>query len=219
MRRLAIAATMTALAASCGSGETERSRFDDDGSGGTQATTGVGGTPVTTGTGASGGDPVTTTGPGGSPVTNSSSSGMPCNDPGPEPNNNIGQATYLGAIDDCDSSELTFSGVLGDNDVDWFVYDASDDFLCAVGPDRTISADGQIRLCKYPTCVNGTPDFTCPGDTSPDMSNGLSGCCSTSQITMDLDCLGFTSDDAIIYLRIDKPGGFSCVSYSGTFHF
>ena len=144
---------------------------------------------------------------------------MPCNDPGPEPNDGIGQATYLGAIDDCDSSGLTFSGVLAGNDVDWFAYDASDVFGCSVNPERMITSDGQVRLCKFPTCVQGTPDVTCPAGSTPETANGLMGCCSTTMAAMELDCLDVISDDATVYLRIDKPPAFSCVSYSGSFHY
>lgn len=144
---------------------------------------------------------------------------MPCPDSGPEPNDTMGAATFLGAIDDCDSSGLSFSGVLGNNDVDWFSYEASDVSFCAVNPTRTITADGQVRVCKYPVCVTGTESFTCPQGSSPDSSNGMSGCCSTTEVGFDFNCEGPISDDATVYLRIDKPSGFSCVNYSVTLHY
>lgn len=217
---------ITALAIGCGSAETEPDRFgDDDDATSAQAgpTTGVGGVATTGGTGAmttAGGAPTTSSGS--SPVTtSSSSSGTTCNDPGPEPNNTMGAASYLGAIDDCDSSGLAFSGVLANNDVDWFSYDGSDVTFCSVNPSRTITADTQVRLCKYPTCVSGTPEFTCPAGTSPDNVDGVDGCCSTSEVSFGFGCGGFgqVSDDAEVYLRIDKPSGIDCVSYSVSFHY
>lgn len=214
--RAFILGTALALFGACGGTETEKSRFDDDeGSGGAPTSTGVGGV-VTTGVG---GAP-TTSSSGGSPVTTSSStSGMPCSDPGPEPNDTLGQAAYLGTIDDCDSSAMSFSGVLGDGDVDWFEYDGADVSFCSVNPSRTITADAQVRLCKYPTCVQGTPEYTCPAGSSPDSTGGLNGCCSTGEVSFGFGCTGTISDDAIVYLRIDKPSGFSCVSYSVSFHY
>lgn len=222
VRRSAILCTSLAVLSACGGSETEKSRFDDDGGSGgapTGPTTGVGGI-ITTGIGGAGGAPTTTSASGGSPVTTSSSgAGMPCNDPGPEPNDGLAQATYLGTIDDCDSSVMSFSGVLGDNDVDWFEYDGTDVSFCSVNPSRTITADAQVRLCKYPTCVQGTPEFTCPAGTSQDSTGGLLGCCSTGEVSFGFGCSGTISDDATVYLRIDKPSGFSCVSYSVSFHY
>jgi hypothetical protein len=223
MVRLVAGMTLTmVLALSCVREESDPGRFDDDGSSaqGAGPTTGVGGGSVTTGVGATGGAPMTTSSSSSSMVTtSSSSSGMPCSDPGPEPNETFQGASYLGAIDDCDSSGMAFSGVLDGNDVDWFYYDGTDVFGCSVGPARTISADNQVRICKYPVCVQGTPDFTCPAGSSPDVANGFDGCCAEGEMSFGFGCTGTSSDDAQVFLRIDKPSGFACVNYSVSFHY
>ena len=222
VRPVVAASIACVLVLSCAADETEKSRFNDGGSSaeGTGPTTGVGGTAVTTGAGAMGGMPATTSSTGSSPVTtSSSSSGQVCNDPGPEPNDTIQQATYLGAIDDCDGSGSSFSGVLDGNDVDWFYYQGSDAFGCAVGPVRTINADAQVRICKYIECLSGTPEFTCPANAALDNAGGLPGCCAQDGLDFGINCTGTSDDSANVYLRIDKPSGFSCVSYSVSFHY
>ncbi|MEZ4439081.1 MAG: hypothetical protein R3B72_08330 [Polyangiaceae bacterium] len=223
MRSAWVGFCVVGVMVACSQAEPERKRFEEGG-GGSGATISTGGD-LGVG-GASGGSTPVTVGAGGMPVTSasssstsSSSSGMPCNDPGPEPNDTLATATYLGSIDDCNGSGLTFQGVLDGDDVDWFTYDAADVSFCSVDPYRELVADSQVRLCKYLDCVSGTTQVTCPSGTSTSTASGLDGCCGTSPFTVDVNCTGTLSDDTTVYFRIDKPSGFSCVSYSGSFHY
>ena len=126
----------------------------------------------------------------------------------------------LGTIDDCDGSGLSVSGVLAGNDVDWYEYDGTDGFSCLVTPTRNITADGQVRLCKYLECNSGTTSVTCPGGTQADTSpQGHPGCCGAPVVAPELECIGTGDESAKVYFRIDKPSAFDCVSYTVNFNY
>jgi hypothetical protein len=196
--------------------EPERT-FDDDAA--TSATAGGVVTMMMTSAGAGGAPTMVTTGQGAGMMT-TTTTGPGCVNDSNEPNNTEAAAVALGSIDDCDGSGLSFSGVLADNDVDWYSYEAADVFGCSVDPTRNLSADGQARLCKYFECYVGPAAVTCPAGTQEDTSpQGKPGCCGQGTVAPTLDCTDVISDDATVYLRIDKPSGFSCVNYSATFHY
>jgi hypothetical protein len=193
-------------------------RTDDDGRFSTDAasssSSGVG-------IGGAGGNPVGP-GAGGNSTSSSSTSGsgagVPCPDNGPEPNNSEATATNLGMIDDCDNSGSMVSGTLAGNDVDWYKYQGSDTFGCNVDAYRSITSDGQARVCKFPDCPNLV--VTCPAGTVPETSpTGLAGCCSLNPFQLAVDCPNTTSDDATVYIRVDKPPSFACVNYTLEFHY
>jgi len=203
-------------AGACTSQETI-DRFEDDG--GTTAPSGggvmvgPGGAGGVGGTGGAGG-----MGQGG--VTTSSGGGPDCTNDANEPNDSEQQATDMGTIDDCNGSGFGFAGVLANNDVDWFSYDGQDTFGCSVDPSRSITADAQARVCKYFDCGSADEDVTCSANTQADTSpSGRPGCCGQTVVEPTINCLGTSSDDATVYLRIDKPSGFSCVSYSVDLHY
>ena len=153
-------------------------------------------------------------------MSSSASTGTPCVNDSQESNDTESEATALGTIDECDSQTLTAAGVLAGDDTDWFSYDGDDTFaVCTIDPGRTINADGQVRVCKFIDC--DTPDFVCPAGasdaTSPD---GLPGCCAQGSLTFSMGCDGTILDDsATVYIRVDKPSGFDCVTYSMVVHF
>jgi hypothetical protein len=156
-----------------------------------------------------------------STVTGSSSStvgsGGSCPDTSDEPNNSEQTATDLGSFDDCDEIGTTIKGVLPGNDVDWYTYDGTDKFGCIVEPTRSVISSAQVRICKFFDCKGIS--LTCPVNTSVDTSpDGHPGCCSVNGFTVAPDCDGF-SDDATVYLRIDKPPSFPCVTYDLSLHY
>ena len=204
--------------------EAEPRRFEDDGAdnGSTQTSVSAGGNGATTsgvgGAGASGAAGPTTSA-GGTGVTTTSASGGGCPNDQYESNNTEGSAHFLGTIDDCDSSALTVSAVLSGNDTDWFVYDGTDEF-CSVTPSRTIGASGQARLCKFFDCGAYEEDVTCAAGTSAEQSpGGLPGCCGIGVVEPSINCLDTISDDASVYLRIDKPPAIPCVTYTIDLHY
>jgi hypothetical protein len=146
--------------------------------------------------------------------SSSGSGGSGCSDPG-EPNDSEQDAVPLLAQGDCDKIEMV-AGTLGDGDGDWFKYQGNDGF-CSVDPTRTLSADGQVRLCKFADCPGAV--VTCPNDTTPFKSpDGLDGCCAQAGFAMTVDCDGF-SDDATIYLYLDKPINKKCTNYTVSYHY
>lgn len=159
-------------------------------------------------------------------VTNSSStsastgSGDSCPDTGDEPNDTEADATDLGILpDECDSSGSTVYGVLSGNDVDWFMYQGTDTFsTCQVDPGRSVSANGQVRICKFLEC-DGLATPSCPtGTTSESSPEGRPGCCSLNAFNLGVNCSGI-SDDAKVYIRLDKPSSFPCIDYGLEFHY
>jgi hypothetical protein len=201
---------------------------DDDGRFGessastvTTAQQGVGGSSVAdSGAGASSSSTASSQG-GASTVTGTASStigsGGACPDTSAEPNNTEGEATSLGVLDDCDEVGFTVKGVLAGSDVDWYTYDGKDKFGCIMEPARAVSTNQQVRICKFFDCAGVS--LTCPSGTSDDTSpNGYPGCCSVNGFTVAPDCNG-ASDDATVYIRIDKPPSFPCVTYDLSFHY
>jgi hypothetical protein len=147
-------------------------------------------------------------------------SGPGCEDPGPEPNNTESSATDLGTITDCDEDGGSFSGmVAGIDDLDWYKYQASDDFFCVVDATREVQSNAPVRFCKYFQCIDdSTPAFSCPNGsnaaTSPD---GRPGCCADSGFDVAPDCAN-TSDDVKVYMSVRTLAN-ECVTYTVNYHY
>jgi len=217
-RTLLASGLLMAAVCACVIEEEDSRRFDDD------ATTGAAGggdAVAATGAGAALATSTTSTGAGAASTTSSSSTGgnppPPCDDPYDEPNDSQSTATDLGAVSDC-TDPTQVDGVLDGNDEDWFTYSGSDDALCFVAPGRQLMVEGgQARVCKFVSC-DGL-ELTCPEDSSYEESpQGTPGCCSSSDVEPDINCSGL-SDDATVWIRIDKPATFACVEYSLTFYY
>ncbi len=212
---LVVVAIGLCLIPSCVVEEETRDRFDDDDGGGgvTSSSSGLGGsTSTSSGTGGT----TSTSSSSTSSSTSSSSSGTACPDPYDEPNDTENTATDLGTISDCDSSGGQAIGVLSGDDEDWYTYYGTDG-SCVVDAAVSIVADGQVRVCQYIDCTELTLD--CPQDTSPATSpNGRAGCCSELPFELGFNCSGLW-EDADVYISIDKPGSFPCVSYTLDYHF
>jgi hypothetical protein len=209
------------LFAACIEDEGTDGRFDDD-DGTTAVTVGstsagggssVGGGSAMGGASASSSGGATTT-----TTTSSSGAGGACVDDGPEPNETEATATDLGLISDC-NADVTLDGVLAGADVDWYKYSGSDDFgiSCSVDPYRSIMADGQVRICKFFECDGLS--VTCPMGSTVEVSpDGRDGCCGLNNLDISINCSGI-SDDATVYIRLDKPPAFQCVDYAMSYHY
>ena len=145
-------------------------------------------------------------------------SGGSCTNDMYEANDTQATATDLGQINDCDKNGSSVSGVLAGGDVDWFTYKGSDTFGCSVNPSRDITSDGQAKLCKYIRCPGLKLD-KCPNDSTSDTSpEGDPGCCTTTKMELGINCNG-ASDDATIFLKVEKPPAFTCVNYTFNYHY
>ncbi len=129
------------------------------------------------------------------------------------------------AIDDCDGSGDSVSGVIaGPDDVDWFYYEGDDGIGCIVDPTRAVvqSVSG-LRLCVFIECLSGTAEFSCPApSTSATSPEGRPGCCHSADFDItDLNCTGSLDEHAFVYIRLDQPGGAwdTCNAYTLDYHY
>jgi hypothetical protein len=243
LKRLGVALAAVALgAAGCAETDTiEEGRFGHDGTGGQGAGSGqgaFGNSPSSSSTsdGPSAGSTMTTTTTTGTTTeatttttttttattTSTGSGGSPtCIDTGPgEPNDTEGDATFLGNIDDCDTSGGSIKGTLAGDDVDWYSYGGTDASFCTVDPTRSVTAQAAIRVCKFVKCDSGDEDLICPaGTTAENSPSGKPGCCSTSDFVISPDCDGPASDNMTIYIRLTKQPADNCVPYDLSYHY
>lgn len=218
--KLSVLAAATIVVAACVVEETEESRrFDDDGGGGATSTVGTmgAGAMVAVGGGAS------VSSSSSASVSSSTGSGSSCPDSANEPNDSEGNATFLGEIDDCDDQGGEVEGKLPDGDEDWFRYTGSDALSCSTDPTRTLDADGTVQICKYAEGVTSCDDLevSCPDNaTAATSPGGRSGCCSSENFDMSVDCNAFPGNAvADIYIRLVPAPTEACVTYTLQYHF
>jgi hypothetical protein len=223
--RVWLAAGVLAVLSACG----------DDGDGepgsGGGAAGSVAGTGATSGSsgsaGAGAGGSAGAGGAGGSSGSagSSGSGGSSCNDPGPEPNDTLPQATPTCSsppceITDCDGSGSTLTGVIGPGDVDLHAYFGNDNVGCIVNATAT-TKDAGYRLCVFLQCAGGaaTEIQSCKsGSQQATGPGGLGGCCVEAPGTAEVqhNCPGL-DESAGVYIQIDQAS--SCASYSVDYHF
>lgn len=166
-----------------------------------------------TSTTASSSDPGTTT-------------GDPCEDPGPEPNEIEQDAVDL---DDqsCDDFPKTFGGILAsDQDVDWYVYQGIyAGFSCSFGDMNPtavhdLMADPGVRICAFAQCNRGSAVPVCEaGAVNTPSPGGLPGCCHDDTLAFRLDCTESGNESALIYVRLDTAQVNSCSAYAVDYRF
>jgi hypothetical protein len=184
---------------------------DTGGTGATSTTGGAGGVGASGGTGGMAG---ATGGAAGTAATGGT--GASCDDPN-EPDEDETTARYLGAIDDCNGSGATVTGVLdGKTDVDWLRFYGSDTFGCVVDPVGTSSI--KARVCLFADCPSA--QVSCSGSAPASSPAGRPGCCAPQggQISLSLGCNGI-DDSATIYIRVDTPTQNACLPYSLDYHY
>ncbi len=187
----------------------------------------------TTTTGVSGSDSDTTTDAGTTidltttgldTTTGDTTTGVVCDDPGPEPNEDEGEASEL-ADQTCQAMPGLIEGVLdGDADVDWFTYRAVDGQGCGfdqlLSSHTLVAADVNVRMCVFAECDQGEADFDCPmmamAEDSPD---GLPGCCGTGMVIFGFNCAGTPNETSDFFVRVDQAPADSCVDYSVAYSF
>lgn len=173
-------------------------------------------------------DPVTSTTTTGVDTTGTTSTGSStgpdtttgvlCDDPGPEPNDVETEAVDLGDLQ-CDADAKTLTGVLdGGADVDWFAYHGvyNDCGLFAGDPEPTqlLTAGGTVRMCVFVACDDGTPEFDCQDGATMSVSpDGRPGCCNPGDVSFSLNCAGGT-ETARIFIRLDQGPADACTDYS-----
>lgn len=133
-----------------------------------------------------------------------------------EMNDGRAAAHDLGNISDGDSFPAgTFSATLfPEGDVDWFVYNDSDDSFSSIFPRvqlRDLPSGSNYDLCVFIDCESSFNSRDCRAGT-PVTEGGLSGCCSTNDgnadenVRIDHDCSG-VDDSADVYFRVEKVAG------------
>jgi len=137
--------------------------------------------------------------------------------PGTEPNDLETNAKHLGTVGDCDfgSSDTLSDKLDGNQDVDFFTFFGTDG-TCVVDP--TVSTAAPVRLCLFADCPNLV--LTCSQGTAATSPNGRQGCCVDSGGTVkpSIDCKGI-SDDATMYIRVDKGSLNQCIAYDVDYHY
>ena len=134
-----------------------------------------------------------------------------------EPNDTPATSHDFGIFEDGDGSDgdpvEAFGSLIDDaTDVDWFTFHGLDVFGGVVAPG--VEFAGDISVCLYADCDVGETEVECSDGSAGSVSEGgLSGCCSSSDFTIDLNCSGTSSDDAQVYLRIDSDS-LECEPYS-----
>lgn len=142
--------------------------------------------------------------------------GLVCDADDAEPNNTEEAATVLPDIDDSDGSGSTLSGVLeGAEDTDWFSYGVADGGLAILDPNRTLTMDGPVELCKFYRCntSEAMPAGCGAGARADVLFDGTSGCCATDQnVAINVECEG-GDDSGTVFVRLSTTAD-ECVSYS-----
>ena len=101
-----------------------------------------------------------------------------------------------------------------DDDVDWFVFNDSDDFLGSIYPTADITgvpSGSDFDLCVFVDCESSFLDLTCTAG-SRTSRGGLTGCCSRNgagadeNVRIDHECSG-TDDSADIYIEVTRVAG------------
>ena len=133
-----------------------------------------------------------------------------------ESNDTRAAASGLGNVSDGDSFPFaTIQGTLfPDGDMDWFVYNDSDDFLGSIFPRaqlQNVPGGSDYDLCLYIACESSFDSLTCTAGTQA-TAGGLSGCCSRNgagvdeNVRIDHNCTG-TDDSADVYVQVTRVSG------------
>lgn len=169
------------------------------------------------------GTEMTTTGTEETTTTIGMTTDAECIDPGPEPNEEEGDADDR-PDQGCQDDDAMLAGVLdGATDVDWFHYKGIDSQGCGFNNpfvSHTLTAGDTVRLCVFAECDQGVAMFTCPmGSQANDSPDNRPGCCSDGDITFQFNCSMSQNETADFYVRLDQAPENACVEYSVTYSF
>ncbi len=135
-----------------------------------------------------------------------------------EANDARSSAFRLPGVSDRDafsSADTIRPSIYPDGDVDWFVYNDSDDFGGSIFPRvelRDIPSGSNYDLCVYVDCESSFVSIDCTRGTRGTDVDGLRACCSTRSgnadeiVRIDHDCSG-TDDSADLYIAVVKVEG------------
>jgi hypothetical protein len=225
MRVWLAAGAALAVAVACGDGDGDSGAGAAAGTAGEAGESGSGGMAGSAGSSGAGASSGSSGGGGFSGAAGSSGSGgSSCNDPGPEPNDTLPQATPVCStppceISDCDGAGGTLTGVIGPGDVDLHAYFGNDKIGCIVNATATTKDTG-YRLCVFVQCAGGaaTELKSCKSGTKATGPGGLQGCCVEAPGSAEVqhNCPGL-DDSAGVYMQIDQAS--ACADYSVDYHF
>ncbi len=138
--------------------------------------------------------------------------GGTCSDGNFEPNELQSQATPLGDVTDCENKKVNAKLDGTNSDIDWYKFDGKDKG-CFVNPEASINI--QARLCMFADCPGIS--LSCSTGTKTTSPGGTEGCCSSAgNVKLSIDCTGGT-DDATVWMRVDKNAKNQCTDYSVDF--
>ncbi len=135
-----------------------------------------------------------------------------------EPNDGRGSASRLPGVSDRDafgSADTIRPSIYPEGDVDWFVYNDSDDFGGSIFPRvelRDIPSGSNYDLCVYLDCESSFVSITCTIGTRGAEMGGLPSCCSMQSgnadeiVRIDHDCSS-SDDSADLYVAVVKVEG------------
>ncbi len=151
------------------------------------------------------------------PTTGTTTGGVECVDPGPEPNDDPEDSVELDNLG-CNDGAETFTGVLdGADDVDWHTYVGQWGQGCGFGdPDTitTVTASDDVRICVYADCFQGQTNLDCPNNSDEDTVQGVDGCCATGEVELTVDCFFTANKSSQVWIRLDEAPADACVEYS-----
>jgi len=143
-----------------------------------------------------------------------------------EPNDTEQQAAFLGAIGDDDDDGSQARGQLGGSeDIDWYFYEGSDDFLSTTDPFAQSNVR-ELEVCIYLECVAGIAitQIDCPQGTTPRTSPaGRPGCCAQNSEGFGFDptcgSSSLNDDSSVVFMSVARGPAGVCQPYSLTYHF
>ena len=118
-----------------------------------------------------------------------------------------------------DDATQLWASLYGEGDVDWYQFIATDTFWGKIRPRvdlLNVPAGSSYELCLFMVCNNGEPIELkgCLSGEEATNADGLSGCCSSESVKLDLNCEG-ASDDGVAFVSVTHKGGFwTCDNYS-----
>ena len=139
-----------------------------------------------------------------------------CTGEEPEPNDTPSMARTLGAIDDCDGSGKSTSGVLSSaSDVDVYKFDGKDTFGCSVN--AYVKITGPVKACIKAVCKSGTTEFK---GCTKGIKSVESECCSSTEAEIDFNCTGTTSEDTTVTMIVTSTAStLTCGGYTLAYHY
>ena len=161
-----------------------------------------------------------TTGGGGAAAAGGSGASW-CQQKDAESNDSIWSCQQLSDANDCNLNASAIQGTLLDYDDDeWFRIHV-DDEQCALNPKFTNMSFVPMTMCMFYSCDSGVAELTCKAGDVLYESNGMPGCCTSSQVLgpKTLNCKNTVNDSGTVFLWATADAPLECEHYTIGYHF